>query len=256
MNTQITKNSLAKLLIEALTWHDELKRSEQPYTWVARLGADLEKIEQKLKNQKFQVAVMALMKSGKSTLLNAWIGNEYLPSSNDAETIQVIRIEHDETQNEGVLLSPKQEILAEGAEKIRETIRNINKTGRYNKTYKDEELTLQVSLSALKGKLNGNVKFTILDTPGTDEKLPIVEENVKKLINDVDVIIYVMDFAKISAEDNRNIIENLKELRINLLQDKDRLFFVINKVDTLNKNDMEKGVTDMNEIVELVKTKY
>lgn len=256
MNTQITKNALSKLLIEVQTWHDELKRSEQPYTWVARMGADLEKIEQKLKNQKFQVAVMALMKSGKSTLLNAWIGNEYLPSSNDAETIQVIRIEHDEMQNEGVLLSPKQEVLAKGAEKIRETIRSINKTGRDNKTYTDEELTLQVSLSALKGKLNGNVKFTILDTPGTDEKLPIVEENVKKLINEVDVVIYLMDFTKIDAEHERTILDNLKQLRNNLVQDKDRLFFVINKVDELGKNDKEKGITDMDKIVDMVKSKY
>lgn len=253
---EIAKNAIEKLLIECWTFYDEQKRKDQPYTWIDRLRTDLEKIDRKLKNQKFQVAVMALMKSGKSTLLNAWIGEEYLPSASDAETVQVIRIEHDEHKIEGQLFSPKNEIIAHSSEKVRDAIRTINEKGRKNKEFIDEELTLQVSLSSIKEKFQDNILFTILDTPGTNEKLPIVEESIKQLINTVDVVIYLMDFTKLDFENETKILDNLKQLRNTLVTDKNRLFFVINKIDELDRNDKEKGLNSEEDIVKLVKERY
>src|ERR1700730_12614432 len=41
----------------------------------------------------FKIAVIALVKSGKSTLINSWLGDEFLPVSSLPETAHIISIQ-------------------------------------------------------------------------------------------------------------------------------------------------------------------
>ena len=47
-----------------------------------------------IENKTFTVAVVATVKAGKSTFLNALLGNEYLPTSNVPETSNILYIKH------------------------------------------------------------------------------------------------------------------------------------------------------------------
>src|SRR5262245_20953246 len=59
-----------------------------------RVAADLARLAEKAAAQTFQVAVVALCKSGKSTLINALLGAEFLPTTNTPETAGVVRVRH------------------------------------------------------------------------------------------------------------------------------------------------------------------
>ena len=80
--------------------------------------ADMQALRTKLQAGNITVAVMALMKSGKSTLLNAMIGQEFCPATVEPQTATLLRIQHDPNFPEGKLTDANGITLAEGREKI------------------------------------------------------------------------------------------------------------------------------------------
>ncbi|CAE7495832.1 crfC [Symbiodinium sp. CCMP2592] len=69
---------------------------------------------------------MALMKSGKSTLLNAMIGQEFCPATVEPQTAALLRIQHDPDFPEGKLTDANGITIAEGREQILNTIMAAN----------------------------------------------------------------------------------------------------------------------------------
>lgn len=232
-----------------------LKDRKDIYKWVEEFDTQIQSIKSKWDDRRFKVAVMALMKSGKSTLLNSWIGNEYLPSGAVAETMRIIRIRHTQGKHIGVLSGEKKEV-ARGADEIRMYIREINSKARdLKKEEKEEELLLNVSLAVLNDRKINGCGFDILDTPGTNESgVATLQAKVERIAKQCDVIVYLMDFTKLKTKDEELMLENLKEWRSEIFdQLKNRMFFVVNKIDTSNRHDREKEMTH-DEIKRYVKT--
>ena len=213
------------------------------YEWISLWQSQLNEFRIKWNGRRFQVAIMALVKAGKSTLLNAWIGNEYLPSATLPETMQVTRIRHNETKKEGVLLINGEE-KSKGVEEIRKYLRTLNKNSRTT-TKEEYEALLEVNLSVLQNRVLSGYGFDILDTPGTNESgISKLQGKIEYLGKSSDVIIYLIDFTKLNTEDEAQMFENLKKWRNELFtQLKSRLFFVVNKIDVNNRHDREKRLS-------------
>ncbi len=111
------------------------------------------------------VAVLALAKSGKSTLLNALIGHDILPSNNVPETARVVRIIHDPTLPQGLLTEtrtalhaqPELMVTTRGVDEIRTRLAELNSrhrehpSGSRGSHVEDVELEIRIAVEALMG---------------------------------------------------------------------------------------------------------
>lgn len=192
----------------------------------------------KWESKRFRVAVMALIKSGKSTLLNAWIGEELLPSKLKAETMKIVKIVHNSNITEGVLY--KDELSIKGAKEIRNYIESANQNERQQGSSDDDELYLEVNIPSLSRKQQGAIGFEIIDTPGVNEyDVSHLELKTNSIIDSADAVIYLLDITKLHTVDESIILNKLKNRKNSLLRNKDKLFFVLNKIDEAKRHELE-----------------
>ena len=98
-----------------MTSFDELLKS---FEELEASDADMQALRNKVQAGNITVAVMALMKAGKSTLLNAMIGQEFCPATVEPQTATLLRIQHDPNYPDGKLTDADGITIAEGREQI------------------------------------------------------------------------------------------------------------------------------------------
>ena len=246
------KYKLSSIINDCWDFYFKTIESDIKYKRIDEFKYFLETTTSKFEKGTFQVAVIALMKSGKSTLLNAWIGEEYLPSGTLAETMRVVRILHDANATTGTLIEDD-EIEATGSNESKEYLRCQNDTYRKSNEINEKEIKLRVRMESLKDKTLHEYGFEILDTPGTNEAgTPVLRTVVDRLLKSVDVIIYLLDYTKLGTNDEEQVFLNLQDWRHDLTHNSDRLFFVVNKIDVSNRHDLEKNL-DPSKVIEYVK---
>jgi GTPase SAR1 family protein len=186
----------------------------------------------------FNVALVALCKSGKSTFLNAMMGRDFLPSHNVPETACIVRVKHTPDRKDGRLVIPgKPETCIYGRE-ITVTLRQVNNQARETNSA-PPEMVLEAPLVALSDKsFEGcQTSFDVSDTPGPNEAgTDAVRPQVEALMNSADVILYILDYSKLKTEEEAQILQKLKSMRPDLIRDiTNRLFIVVNKMDLVKK---------------------
>ena len=120
----------------------------------------MEKREHPIKKRVFEVSVIATMSNGKSTLINALLQQELLPSENKACTAQITRIiDHDGMKKfEGVcyggdnktIIYPKSEIT-------------LDKMRKYNEDEKVKYIDLKGNIPGIPSE---KIRLCLRDTPG------------------------------------------------------------------------------------------
>jgi GTPase SAR1 family protein len=198
-------------------------------------GVDAERIaalRSKLEDPRLVISVVALMKAGKSTLLNSLLHQEFLPSAAQAATACVTRIVHDESVPEGRLESEGQ-VIAEGRAGVNHALKNVNALRR-DGGIKAARLNLRYKVPLFVGAAQGR-SVELVDTPGPNEADAGLEDEVMQILEETDAILYVLDFTKIGTEDERKMLNMLSEAVRPLLDsandDVARIHFVLNKVD-------------------------
>ena len=207
----------------------------------------LEKIKnhyQQCKDQNFQIAVLAMVKSGKSTFLNSLLGNEFLPMNNVPETTVPIRIIHSEKEK-GMLLFNKNKI--EGLDKIKLHLTEVNKESRDNGIEEEIKFNLHASFIVLKEKEMTDIKFEILDSAGFGEALPqltagkSINQSTADMVEQISAIIYLLDYTKLKTKDEDAALEKIMQMRPDILEKiQDRLFFLINQIDEEDRNSLTR----------------
>ncbi|WP_272009256.1 dynamin family protein [Nannocystis radixulma] len=208
------------------------------------LAKKLEGTQRKWRERTFQVAVLALVKSGKSTLINALLGQEFLPAANTPETARLVRIAHSPGEIDGALCE-QNVVLARGAGSINQYIQGLNRQARENDELPEEDLTLAAPLHSLSTHSLGADRFEILDTPGPNEaETSALKARVEVLLDEVDVIVYVLDYTKLKTAEEKHLLQTLAQMRPELLRScAERLFFVVNKLDAQNRNGLTRAET-------------
>lgn len=191
---------------------------------------------QKWKEQRFRVAVLALMKAGKSTLLNAWLGDEYLPSSSAPETANMVKIRHEPQLAEG-RLSCNGKVVATGTAAVRAFLASGNARFRESGSGLDDELLLEASLESMQTRAMDGARFEILDSPGPNEAgTAQLRTKVDMLLESADVIVYLLDYTKLKSHEEKGILQKLGARQDLIRRNADRLFFVVNKIDSQDRN--------------------
>jgi|GEM_PF-5779265 len=190
------------------------------------------------RNKTMRMAVMALAKSGKSTLLNAWLGGEFLPVANTPETARVVYISHNPACPEGRLMEGTA-VLAIGATAINSALRTMNHGFRTtNDGSGAGRLALELPIAALADQVpdlggSSDIKFELIDTPGPNEAgLEGLKEQVHGLIQEADALVYLLDYTKLKTDSEADLFKVLGDLRPELRKKiSSTLFFVVNKFD-------------------------
>ncbi|MGX2949169.1 dynamin family protein [Frederiksenia canicola] len=180
----------------------------------------------------FEVVVVATMSAGKSTVINALIGQELLHSANEATTATITRI-HDQDHLpffSGSAYSYQNELIAESHQLDAETMKKWNA---------DPNIKLIDIAGDIKALHNSESDIVIYDTPGPNNSQ---DDNHEKLtmevINDGNfgLILYVLNATQLGVNDDRFLLE---EIHKSLSKNNDKeIIFLLNKADML---DAEKG---------------
>lgn len=213
-----------------------------------------------LKTQKYQVAVVAAMKAGKSTFLNVLIGADILASESEACTVcrtdikpiahhQIPKLlEYREGNREPV-------VIVEGeASEIRHQFlartRQIRDTNNPDKTVRFE-LEHPIEAISKLPSLNG---FTLVDTPGPNEwqsaefNTIALKRTALEALRTCDAILFILDYSSFKDDTNSELLKELIEQRQEALKENTgKLYFILNKVDRKAEKDrpIENVIEDL-----------
>ena len=184
-------------------------------------------------NKEFEIAVVATVSSGKSTLINSLLGKELMPSKKQACTSTIIRIKDvDNSDNVSVLCRDENENIIDD-EAYKADNADIDIIRKFNEDEKVYYIDLEMDIPFVD---TNTLELVLLDTPGPNNFSDKThKEKTRKVINKSDpLILYVIDGVHQST-DNRLLLEDIsKAMKRGGRQGKDRFIFVVNKVDELD----------------------
>ena len=193
------------------------------------------------------IGVVATMSSGKSTLINAMLGQELLPARNEATTAIVAKIHNKDSQkifsvkaydNNGNMIEDADHATLAVLERL-----NAN-----------EELSIIELCGDIPHIYEFGMDVVLNDTPGpnnsaTDEH----KAHTYTLLNSdfKPMILYVFNATQLRTNDDNTLLNDVSR-KINMAgtQSKDRFLFVLNKADSLDPGKgetVEKAIADLKE---------
>lgn len=185
-----------------------------------RLNIDKEEVEKIFLNRvNKRILVTATMSAGKSTLVNALIGNKIMATSNESCTAKRFTITENPTVGNQVICH---------YENAR--VRVKNDVAHILHTFKGNEINMHTKMLHMDDKY----LWEIVDTPGVNSSAdPDHKKLTESLIktNDFDVLLYVMNGNHLGTHDD---LQHLKFIKEHV--DSEKIIFVINKVDQYRKS--------------------
>lgn len=187
-----------------------------------------------LKSTIIEIPVIATMSSGKSTVLNALIGQDLLPSLNQATTATTCRII---VNND--LQSFRGRVMKDGEIIIEEDEDNIDKSfvKEHNERANEEDLEIIIEGPVPHLDTNG-FEIHFVDTPGpnnsqsekhTESTYEYLEDN-----QNLPIILYVLNATQLKVEDDKNLLKKVSEVFENNKENLDRIIFLANKIDSFD----------------------
>lgn len=193
--------------------------------------------EEFLKNGEFNVAVCGKVKNGKSSLINALIGRDLLPTCNDVATSRVFRISNADQDSFYILFSngDKKEISAE----------ELKYYGNQSVIDTEGEVIASQSIAYL--QVNTKMDFlpegvSLLDTPGIGSTYPqhtaITRENMKR----ADAAVFVLNPTPMETLE----LDFLKEVAATT----PGIIFVTTKIDLHNQDTVDETIARNKSLIE------
>ena len=176
----------------------------------------------------FPMVVMATMSSGKSTLINALLGEQVLPSKNEACTAKKYMI-LDDDQSDGTTIY----ITYKNGQTL---IKERDIAEELEKANNNEEVVEVLIKGDVKGVMNTDRALLVVDTPGPNNSR---DESHEQVMEDViskvkgGLFLYVMNATQMGINDDKYLLRKIREqIKAN---PKISLIFVLNKVDQLDE---------------------
>ncbi|WP_300763333.1 dynamin family protein [Helicobacter sp. UBA3407] len=225
--------------------------------------AELESLLLKLKNQHFSIGITGVLSAGKSTLLNALLGQEILGSSTIPETASLTLLKYAQTPSAQVSFWNKAEWedLKSTIEDstLAELLNNAEFKKVLEKFVQDSTQSLKISLQDLPKYTSANhssrlcnlIKETILftplkflenkveivDTPGLDDPIVQREEITKDYILGCDLLIHAMNAAQSATQiDVDFILQTLQNANLS------RILIILTHADLLETKELESAL--------------
>ncbi|RDU54218.1 ATP-binding protein [Helicobacter sp. MIT 00-7814] len=224
----------------------------------------IESIIENLTNGHFSIGVSGVLSAGKSTFLNALLGEEILSTSTIPETANLTILQYGAKNCAQVRFWSRgewEELCAQKDADIRQFVKetqelfNTNLAGYLTEPPRVEEISLD-SLSAYTSanhkdkfcnlvrevRINLPLKFleqnvSIVDTPGLDDPITKREEITKSYLVHCDLLIHLMNASCAATQTDIDfILETLSERNIS------RLLVVLTRADLISQKELEQSL--------------
>lgn len=236
----------------------------------------------KLEEQRFCIGITGVLSAGKSTFLNALLGEEILGTSSVPETANLSILRYGESPKARVHFWSKEqwedlesqseydsnlkEFVKESKEHFKEKLQTFITSPKYtrdielselssytsaNHTSKFCNLVEEVELFMPLAFLQNGVE--IVDTPGLDDPITKREDITREYIEHCDMLIHVMNASCAATQKDIDfILEALLEQNIS------RLLVVLTRIDLLSQKELQDSLhyTKSSLITQLKKAKY
>jgi len=213
-----------------------------------RLKRDAMGLRMHLLRPEFRCPVFGITKAGKSTLINALLGQEILPVSNVPMTLRPLEVFHSPGAEVATLYCGMEKI--QGQSEIRE---RLSRTRSQEQLAEEgaENLRLEVSMPFLEGlSLPGRLQFTILDTPGVTEAEGenLLRSTLQEIVA-ADAALFVMNSQELRTVGEQAFLAQCAKQRPDLffLRAHRAFFYVLSKADPKHRT-----ATPLAEVARLV----
>ncbi|MEI0798997.1 dynamin family protein [Brachyspira intermedia] len=199
----------------------------------------------------FELAVIATMSSGKSTLLNSLLGRELMPSKNQACTATIARIRDVDgmTGASAKCLDDKENVVINEVTDI--TVENMRE---FNDNENVSYIDVRVDIPFVSSH---NLELVLLDTPGPNNSRDIShKKKTYKIIDESDpLVLYVLNATQLGINDDNLLLKKVAEaMDKGGKQAKDRFIFVVNKLDDYDLENGDSIKKAYNDIVSYLKS--
>ena len=215
-----------------------------------RTDKNIEKSFNTALDTEFEIAVVATMSSGKSTLINAMLGTELLPARNEATTATIARIhdEDDEKVFHGIVYD-KDDNEITSRESL--TLENMNQ-------FNDDPNTARIEIYGnIVGISSQSLKLVLTDTPGPNNSRTDEHKNhTYRLIKDSKykpMVLYILNGTQLETNDDNSLLTDIANaMRDGGRQASDRFIFVLNKADEFDteNEDVQKYINKTKDYLE------
>lgn len=181
----------------------------------------------------FQLVVIGDFKRGKSTLINALLGETAVPTAVTPETVTINRLSFSDTPRIEAILKNRKRVSLSEPELARETLEGLIDR-------------LPAPIDFIDVRLNNESlrDVTIVDTPGIGDLMKAFDEQVADYLVNADAIIYV-----VSARSPLSYTEQVFLSTAIMPQSFSRVFLVVNMADSL------ETVENLQKVRELVENR-
>lgn len=233
-STQI--KGLKEQLLKAMSQMRQFA-SKYPKLNIPQTTSDFNLFEDLLKNGEFNVAVCGKVKNGKSSLVNALIGRDLLPTCNDVATARTFKISN----------ADKDEFFLVFANGDKKEI-SFDQLKRYGSQASiDESGEISVAESIAYIQVNTKIDFlpegvSLLDTPGIGSTYPQHTAITKQWMQRADAAVFVLNPTPMEATE----IDFLKEVASST----PGILFVTTKIDLHNQQTVEDSIARNKTLIE------
>ena len=216
----------------------------------------LASIEQSLVDKTYNIAIVANMSAGKSTLINALFGEHILPAYNEATTDCATYIHSEPNISKKAIITFENGNMLELEEN---TIKNeIKKYSRKDSAVDDDnyhnvkKIDLYYPFKRIQNSKDSkqkDYKIIFIDTPGPNNTGDFAEKHrsqTRQILREIDMALFIFDYGQLDAcledGDKQGLWNTIKERKT---KDKEgfEVFFIINKIDMIfnSSDNIEKG---------------
>lgn len=186
-------------------------------------------------NNEFPLVVLGRWNSGKSTLINAILGKDILPSANKEMTSILTKIYYGESE-EVILKFDKEEDQVIRIEDLEDYINFRGK--KYSRNL--QQIDIKTNNTYLKSGL------CILDTPGIGSINDLNNKITFEIIPKANSIILTFSGTDVGGNENLNLVEQVLRLNYNNLYN---VIFVVTRSDMLSEKDVIDARESLSELI-------
>ena len=249
-----------KKIVDAENRLNELKalfaEMQQETPFESLKSEEVRRLFEKATDSDFEMAVVATMSSGKSTLINAILGRELLPARNEATTANIARI-HDIDGAAGF----RAEAFDKDGEKIAEV---SDLTPQKMEELNNIDGARPASVIEIYGDIPGiesqNIRLVLSDTPGTNNSRTAAHEMHTMDLLKADykpMIIYVLNSTQLETNDDSLLLAKVAKLvKSGDRQSRDRFLFVLSKADEFDPDKGESVAKKIDDVKRYLSEKH
>lgn len=188
----------------------------------------------KLKSIEVEIPVVATMSSGKSTLLNAIIGQNLLPALNQATTATTCRIKTNNALKhfKGKVIDSESKAIIEEQENITEEF-----IKKHNERANEENIEIIIE-GAVTDFDTQNFEVSFIDTPGpNNSQNDRHKESTFTYLKDnlhLPITLYVLNATQLGINDDKSVLQEIAKVFEDSKDSLERIIFVANKIDAFD----------------------